>query len=62
VVVPRNGFDPDQLIGWVADRVAPWKRIRAVRLADRIPRTPSGKTLYRELIAAGRGPAGTTAR
>ncbi|HEV8223306.1 MAG TPA: AMP-binding protein, partial [Streptosporangiaceae bacterium] len=25
VVVPRNGFDPDHLIGWVADRVAPWK-------------------------------------
>jgi len=58
VVVPRDGLDPDQLIGWVADRVTPWKRIRAVRLADQIPRTPSGKTLYRVLTAAGCDPAG----
>jgi acyl-coenzyme A synthetase/AMP-(fatty) acid ligase len=50
------------MIGWVADQVAPWKRIRAVRLADRIPRTPSGKTLYRELVAAGRDPAGAIPR
>jgi len=62
VVVPRDGLDPDQLIGWVADRVAPWKRIRAVRLADQIPRTPSGKTLYRVLTAAGRDPAGAIPR
>jgi acyl-coenzyme A synthetase/AMP-(fatty) acid ligase len=62
VVVPRDGLVPGQLIGWVAGQVAPWKRIRAVRLADRIPRTTSGKTLYRELIAAGRGPAGAIAR
>jgi len=62
VVVPRDGLDPDQLIAWVADRVAPWKRIREVRLAGRIPRTASGKTLYRELAAAGRGPAGSTRR
>jgi acyl-coenzyme A synthetase/AMP-(fatty) acid ligase len=30
--------------------VAPHKRIRAVRLADQIPRTPSGKILRRVLI------------
>ena len=60
VVVARDGLDPDQLIGWVADRVAPWKRIRAVRLAGRIPRTASGKTLYRMLAADGHDPAGAT--
>jgi acyl-coenzyme A synthetase/AMP-(fatty) acid ligase len=58
-----TGLDPDQLVGWVADRVAPWKRIRAGRLATRIPRTPSGKTLCRLLTADDRVPAvGTTRR
>jgi len=33
----------------VAERVAPHKRLRAVRLTDAIPRTPSGKLLRRAL-------------
>ena len=33
----------------VAERVAAHKRVRAVRLADAIPRTPSGKLLRRAL-------------
>jgi acyl-CoA synthetase (AMP-forming)/AMP-acid ligase II len=43
VVVPRPGAEPDPeaLAAWVAERVAPHKRVRAVRLADAIPRTPS---------------------
>jgi acyl-CoA synthetase (AMP-forming)/AMP-acid ligase II len=51
VVVPRPGADPDPeaLAAWVAERVAPHKRLRAVRLADAIPRTPSGKLLRRTL-------------
>jgi acyl-coenzyme A synthetase/AMP-(fatty) acid ligase len=51
VVVPRPGTDPDpeDLLGWVAERVAPHKRVRAVRFADAIPRTPSGKLLRRAL-------------
>jgi acyl-CoA synthetase (AMP-forming)/AMP-acid ligase II len=57
-----TGLDPDQLVGWVADRVAPWKRIRAGRLATRIPRTPSGKTLCRLLTADDRDPVGATRR
>jgi acyl-CoA synthetase (AMP-forming)/AMP-acid ligase II len=58
VVVPRGELDPDALIAWCAERVAPHKRIRAVRLAERIPRTPSGKILHRELIAEECQPAG----
>jgi acyl-CoA synthetase (AMP-forming)/AMP-acid ligase II len=50
VVVPRGEVDADELIAWVAERVAPHKRIRAVRLVDAIPKTPSGKLLRRVLI------------
>lgn len=49
VVVPRGPVDPDELMGWVAERVSPYKRLRAVRIAESIPRTPSGKILRRLL-------------
>ena len=51
VVVPRPGPapDPGELLAWVAGRVAPHKRLRAVRFADAVPRTPSGKLLRRDL-------------
>jgi acyl-CoA synthetase (AMP-forming)/AMP-acid ligase II len=50
LVVPRGELDPDALVAWVAERVAPHKRLRAIRLVDAIPRTPSGKLLRRLLI------------
>jgi acyl-CoA synthetase (AMP-forming)/AMP-acid ligase II len=50
LVVPGAELDPDELMAWVAGQVAPHKRIRAVRLVDTIPRTPSGKLLRRLLI------------
>ena len=49
VVVPRGPVDPDELMAWVAERVSPYKRLRAIRIAETIPRTPSGKTLRRLL-------------
>jgi acyl-CoA synthetase (AMP-forming)/AMP-acid ligase II len=51
VVVPRPGADPDpaDLLAWVAERVSPPKRLRAVRFAEAIPRTSSGKLLRRAL-------------
>jgi long-chain acyl-CoA synthetase len=56
-VVPREaegeakgGTDEEEILAWVAERVAPHKRIRAVRFVDAIPRTPSGK-LLRRLVA-----------
>jgi acyl-CoA synthetase (AMP-forming)/AMP-acid ligase II len=59
VVVPAPGADPDadQLLAWVAERVAPHKRLRAVRFADALPRTPSGKLLRRSLRDQDREPA-----
>jgi acyl-CoA synthetase (AMP-forming)/AMP-acid ligase II len=60
VVVPRDGAepDPDRLLAWVAERVGPHKRLRAVRLAAALPRTPSGKLLRRVLAAQDRQAVG----
>jgi acyl-CoA synthetase (AMP-forming)/AMP-acid ligase II len=49
VVVPRADVEADELMAWVAERVAPHKRLRGVRFADAIPRTPAGKILRRLL-------------
>jgi acyl-coenzyme A synthetase/AMP-(fatty) acid ligase len=57
VVVPHGGLDGAQLLAWVAERVTPYKRLRAIRLTDAIPRTPSGKLLRRVLIQQDRQPA-----
>jgi acyl-CoA synthetase (AMP-forming)/AMP-acid ligase II len=51
VVVPRGDVDPLVLSAWVDERVAPYKRLRAVHVAATIPRTASGKILRRELAA-----------
>jgi acyl-coenzyme A synthetase/AMP-(fatty) acid ligase len=48
-VVPRGQVTDDELMGWVAERVAPHKRIRRVERIDSIPCSPSGKILRREL-------------
>jgi acyl-coenzyme A synthetase/AMP-(fatty) acid ligase len=51
VVVAAAAIDDAELMAWVAERVAPHKRIRGVRFAGALPRTPAGK-LLRRLIAA----------
>jgi acyl-CoA synthetase (AMP-forming)/AMP-acid ligase II len=48
-VVARGELDPQALLAWVADRVAPFKKLRDVRLVTEIPRTPAGKILRRVL-------------
>ena len=49
-VVPAvDDLDPDALMAWVAERVAPYKRIRAVEIVDEIPKSASGKILRRLL-------------
>jgi acyl-CoA synthetase (AMP-forming)/AMP-acid ligase II len=57
VVVTRDQVDPEALMGWVAERVAPHKRIREVRFVDAIPRTPAGKILRRRLVEEARARA-----
>ena len=51
-IVARGDLAADGLIAWVAERVAPNKRIRAVELVEEIPKTPTGKVL-RRLLRAG---------
>jgi acyl-CoA synthetase (AMP-forming)/AMP-acid ligase II len=50
VVPAGDEFDADNLIAWVAERVAPQKRIRLVEVTDEIPKSPSGKILRRVLV------------
>jgi acyl-CoA synthetase (AMP-forming)/AMP-acid ligase II len=48
-VVPDDGLDADELMAYVAERVAPYKRIREVEFVDEIPKSASGKILRRML-------------
>ena len=50
-VVAGEGLDDAALMEWVAERVAPHKRIRRVERVEEIPCSPSGKILRRELRA-----------
>jgi acyl-CoA synthetase (AMP-forming)/AMP-acid ligase II len=49
VVVCRAPVDEAELLAFVAERVTPYKRLRTVRFAESLPRTPSGKLLRRAL-------------
>ena len=44
----------EDLMRFVAERVAPYKKVREIEFVDAIPKTPSGKILRRELIDAER--------
>jgi acyl-CoA synthetase (AMP-forming)/AMP-acid ligase II len=50
LVVLRTTVETTDLQRFVAERVAPHKRLRRVEVIDVIPRTPSGKILRRVLI------------
>ena len=49
VVPASDDLDTDALTAFLAEQVAPHKRIRAIELVDEIPRSPSGKILRRLL-------------
>ena len=57
VVPSGEGFDADALKEWVAERVAPQKRVRLVETVDEIPKSPSGKILRRVLVERERAAA-----
>jgi acyl-CoA synthetase (AMP-forming)/AMP-acid ligase II len=53
-VVPADGeVDADELMAWVAERVAPQKQVRLVESVEEIPKSPSGKILRRVLVERG---------
>jgi acyl-CoA synthetase (AMP-forming)/AMP-acid ligase II len=51
-VVLREGFQasPEELMAFVAEKVAPYKKIREVEYVTEIPKSAAGKILRRELI------------
>lgn len=48
-VVLREPATPEEIMAYVAERVAPYKKVRRVQFVDAIPRTPVGKTERRTL-------------
>jgi acyl-CoA synthetase (AMP-forming)/AMP-acid ligase II len=58
VVSSAEDLDPEELIAWVGERVAPQKRIRLVELTEEIPKSPSGKILRRVLVERERAAEG----
>ena len=53
-VVLSGPATADELLAYVAERVAPYKRLRDVRITEAIPRSPAGKLLRRVLVDAER--------
>jgi acyl-CoA synthetase (AMP-forming)/AMP-acid ligase II/NAD(P)-dependent dehydrogenase (short-subunit alcohol dehydrogenase family) len=52
-VVRQPGVDPigaQELMDWVAERVAPYKKVRRVEFTDSIPKSAAGKILRRQLV------------
>jgi acyl-CoA synthetase (AMP-forming)/AMP-acid ligase II len=49
-VVLRGEASVEELMAFVADRVAPHKKVRRVEFIDRIPKSPTGKILRRVLV------------
>ena len=53
-VVASTPVDPEELMAFVAERVAPHKKIRRVEFVDEIPKAASGKILRRVLMEGDR--------
>jgi len=49
-VVPSGPITGEEVMRFVAGRVAPYKKLRAVQIVGEIPKSPSGKVLRRVLI------------
>ncbi len=50
-VVTRHDVTCEELMAFVASEVASFKKVRCVEFIEKIPKSPSGKILRRELIA-----------
>jgi acyl-CoA synthetase (AMP-forming)/AMP-acid ligase II len=50
ILVLREHVEPEAILEFVAERVAPHKRIRHLEFVDKIPKSPSGKILRRVLV------------
>lgn len=54
IVVLRQASEPEAIMDFVAERVAPHKRIRYLEFVETIPKSPSGKILRRVLVETDR--------
>jgi acyl-CoA synthetase (AMP-forming)/AMP-acid ligase II len=50
-VVLKSAATAEQILAFVAERVAPYKKLRALEFTDQIPKSASGKILRRVLVA-----------
>ena len=50
-VVRKGELSEQEVMDYVAARVAPFKKVRLVEFIDQIPKSPTGKILRRELLA-----------
>jgi acyl-CoA synthetase (AMP-forming)/AMP-acid ligase II len=48
-VVAEDGLEADELMAYVAERVAPYKRVREIEFVEEVPKSASGKILRRVL-------------
>jgi len=55
IIVQKQPIEADALLEFVAQRVAPHKRIRYIEFVDKIPKSPSGKILRRVLVDIEKG-------
>ena len=56
-VVASQSITPEEVARFVAERVAPYKKVRAVEIVEEIPKSPAGKILRRVLIERERAAA-----
>ena len=49
-VVLTEPLTPQEIMDWVAEQVAPHKKIRLLDIVDEIPKSASGKILRRVLV------------
>ena len=49
-VVLNQDMDPQEIMDFVAEQVAPHKKIRKIEIVDEIPKSASGKILRRVLV------------
>ena len=50
VLKPDAEAGADELMAYVSERVAPYKKVRLVEFVDEIPKSPTGKILRRVLV------------
>ncbi len=58
-VVRKGELSEQEVMDYVAARVAPFKKVRLVEFIDQIPKSPTGKILRRELVERERRRIGT---